>query len=163
MRTLIHLLAVFIIALGTIAADSPSSKIFQMRLVVGAASNDSEKIAIPKKWHARWHEGIDGNYFFVQKAILIDQAALQSANVSFDALGSPLIDIGFSDQGTKQFSEITRTNIQKKLAVFIDGQLITAPLILSQITNGQAQISGTFDSPEATNLVSKLRMAIQKK
>ena len=98
----------------------------------------------------------------MQKAVLIDQAALQSVNVSFDALGSPLIDIGFSDQGTKPFSKITRTNIQKKLAVFIDGQLITAPLVLTQITNGQAQISGTFDSPESTNFVSKLRMALQK-
>jgi preprotein translocase subunit SecD len=62
----------------------------------------------------------------------------------------------FDEEGTKLFSDITEANMGKQVAIFLDGQIISAPTVQSVITNGEAVISGTFTAAEAKELATRL-------
>ncbi len=69
---------------------------------------------------------------------------------------SPEITIEFDAEGSKIFEKITQENIGKVLAIYLDGQIISAPVIQSAISGGQAQITGNFSPKEAKELVGRL-------
>lgn len=84
---------------------------------------------------------------------------LQSAQVQFDnqkGNGQPVVGIEFSPEGTKKFADITSKNIGYPLAIFLDNQLVTAPVIQSAISDGRAVIFGNFTPDEAKKLVIEL-------
>lgn len=80
----------------------------------------------------------------------------KNATVSFDQTGKPLIDIEFNSEGAKKFADITEKNVGKPLAIFLDGNLISAPTVNQKISGGKGQISGQFDIKEAKNLAIQL-------
>ncbi|MCS7092997.1 MAG: protein translocase subunit SecD [Patescibacteria group bacterium] len=78
---------------------------------------------------------------------------IKKASVTFSQeTGKPEVALEFSDEGSKKFQEITRRNIKKPLAIFIDDQLVTAPIVQEEIAGGQARISGAFDLNEAKRI-----------
>lgn len=83
---------------------------------------------------------------------------LKSASVVFQSqgLGEPQISLQFNDEGTKLFADLTKANLGKTIAIFLDGSVISAPRVQSEITNGQAVITGTFTLQEAKDLAQKL-------
>lgn len=82
---------------------------------------------------------------------------LESAQLQFDQTnGSPVVSIKFNREGTELFAEITRENIGRNLAVFLDGEPITVPAIREEIPNGEAVISGGFTPEEARDLARNL-------
>jgi preprotein translocase subunit SecD len=82
---------------------------------------------------------------------------LDTARVEFDqTTGMPLVSLKFNDDGAKLFAEITRSNIGKRLAIFLDGVVISSPTIQQEITGGEAVISGTFNLKEAKELAGSL-------
>jgi len=70
--------------------------------------------------------------------------------------GLPQISLQFDAEGTKLFSDITSRNIGKRVAIFLDGQILSAPTVNSAITNGQAVITGQFTTQQAKELVTRL-------
>lgn len=78
------------------------------------------------------------------------------ADVTFDQLGRPQVSIRFNDEGTKLFTELTRKNLQKPIAIFLDGQLLTSPVVQTEITNGEAVITGNFNTQSAMALARDL-------
>lgn len=79
------------------------------------------------------------------------------ATLVFDQrTGTPQITLQFDAEGTRMFSEITQANIGKTVAIFLDGQILSAPTVQSAITDGQAIISGQFSVQEAKDLVTRL-------
>lgn len=83
---------------------------------------------------------------------------IKTARVEYDGRTSkPQIGIVFNDEGAKLFADITKANIGKNLAILLDGQVISAPTIQSEIIGGQAQISGTFSIQEANQLARSLK------
>jgi preprotein translocase subunit SecD len=83
---------------------------------------------------------------------------LKSAQVQFDTnTRQPLVAISFDDTGKAKFADITGKNIGKILAIFLDGQPISTPVIRDQIKDGSAVISGNFTPDEARNLARDLR------
>ncbi len=70
--------------------------------------------------------------------------------------GAPQITLNFNDEGTKKFAAITQKNIGKRVAIFLDGDIISAPTVQSAITDGKAVISGQFSLAEAKELVTRL-------
>ncbi len=83
---------------------------------------------------------------------------LKNASVGFDnqGLSNPKIDLEFDSEGADMFAEITKRNIGKPLPVFLDGQILTSPTIQAEITGGKAEITGTFTTEEANDLVKRL-------
>ncbi len=82
---------------------------------------------------------------------------LKRSQVAFNpTTGAPYIVLEFNEEGRELFTEITRENIGKVLAVFLDGVPITAPVIQDEIKDGTAQITGTFTAVEARELVKNL-------
>jgi preprotein translocase subunit SecD len=70
--------------------------------------------------------------------------------------GAPQITLQFDAEGTKLFADITAKNIGKSIAIFLDGQILSAPTVQTAITDGQAVITGQFTIQEARELVTRL-------
>jgi preprotein translocase subunit SecD len=71
-------------------------------------------------------------------------------------LSNPQVALRFDDEGSTMFADLTKKNLGKKIAILIDGQIVSAPTVQSEITNGQAVITGNFTQTEAKDLVSRL-------
>ena len=89
-------------------------------------------------------------------------ADLKLAAVQFGGSSSsqpsanPTVNIEFSAVGAKKFAEITKRNIGKPLAIFLDNRLLTAPIVQTEIPDGKAVISGNFTLDDAKRLVIQL-------
>ncbi|MDD5433707.1 MAG: protein translocase subunit SecD, partial [Candidatus Pacebacteria bacterium] len=66
---------------------------------------------------------------------------------------APEILLEFNDEGADLFEQITSQNIGKRLAIFIDDALISAPTVNEAISGGKAQITGSFTVKEAQEMV----------
>jgi len=80
----------------------------------------------------------------------------ESASVAFNNLYVPYVSIKFNDEGAKIFEKLTEENINKPLAIFVGGELISAPNVQQKISGGQAQITGNFSVDEANKLARDL-------
>lgn len=84
---------------------------------------------------------------------------LKKAQVSFNQNSiSPAISVEFNSEGGKMFGEITKANVGKTVGIFLDGKLISAPVVREAITDGRAEISGQFTVEEAKTLVRNLNL-----
>jgi protein-export membrane protein SecD len=83
---------------------------------------------------------------------------LKSASVEFKSQGlsEPEVALKFDAEGTTLFAELTKKNIGKSIAIYLDGQILSAPTVQAEITNGEAVITGNFTVEDAKNLVKKL-------
>ena len=82
---------------------------------------------------------------------------ITGAQMTFDpTTNQPEVNVTFNSQGAQIFSMMTQKNLNKPLAIFLDGQLIEAPVVQQQITNGQAVISGGFTVQTAQQLAQNL-------
>lgn len=69
---------------------------------------------------------------------------------------TPIIGLEFSAEGSKKFAEVTRRNIGKPVAIFVDEYPLSAPTVEAEITAGRAQISGEFSPEQARSLAAML-------
>ena len=82
---------------------------------------------------------------------------LERAVVQFNPTdNSPEVSLQFNKEGADLFAEITKENIGKPIAIFLDGYIISAPRVNDRITGGQAVISGNFNLEEAKTLTQRL-------
>jgi protein-export membrane protein SecD len=94
--------------------------------------------------------GLTGEY--------LSSAALQFGNGSSALATAPLVQINFNSQGAALFSQITGNNVGHELAIFLDGQVISAPVIQQKIDGGTAVISGNFTAESAKSLADNLNL-----
>lgn len=82
---------------------------------------------------------------------------LVSATVEISQTTSePEVALVFNPEGTKLFAKATKDFLHKKVAIFLDDQVITAPNVETEITDGRAVINGSFDSKSAKELSAQL-------
>ncbi|MEI6581157.1 MAG: protein translocase subunit SecD [bacterium] len=82
---------------------------------------------------------------------------LKKATLEFDQnTREPKVGLQFDDTGTKLFAQITKDNVGKIVAIYLDGAPISTPVVREEITGGTAQISGSFTPAEAKQLVGRL-------
>lgn len=82
---------------------------------------------------------------------------LSKATLEFDQnTREPSVNLQFDETGTKLFAEITKANVGKMVAIYLDGAPISTPVVREEIPNGQAVISGSFTPNEAKQLVGRL-------
>ena len=98
----------------------------------------------------------------VQNAYLVRDEAditgeyLDDARVGFDPQQRPIVNFVFNPDGGARFRDITSENLQKPLAIILDDNVYSAPIIQSTIST-RGQISGRFTSQEAADLAIVLR------
>jgi protein-export membrane protein SecD len=91
------------------------------------------------------------------KLTLLTGKNLERAEVIFDQnTQEPQVSLKFDDEGKKMFREITERNVGKKLAIFLDGEPITIPVVQTIIADGRAVITGSQDINEAKELTKRL-------
>ncbi len=83
---------------------------------------------------------------------------LKRAGVEFDQTGAgqPYVSITFDGEGDKLFGELTARLVRQPIGIFLDGELISAPIVQQAIYGGQAQITGNFTVDEAKMLAQRL-------
>jgi preprotein translocase subunit SecD len=81
---------------------------------------------------------------------------LDYSNSSSGGAGQPVVNFSLTDEGAKKFGDLTTRLINKPLAVFLDDQLVTAPIVQSPITTGTGVISGNFTVDSAKKLAVQL-------
>lgn len=93
----------------------------------------------------------------------LDGAELKNAQTTFQGGGQaarvksePVVQITFTDEGTKLFGDVTKANIGSPIAIVLDGQIVSAPVVQTAITDGVAIITGGFTVDEAKQLSIQL-------
>ncbi|MFH1536449.1 MAG: protein translocase subunit SecD [Patescibacteria group bacterium] len=82
---------------------------------------------------------------------------LESAEVIFDSQTNlPQVSLEFDDEGKDLFAELTEKNVDKTIAIYLDGSPISVPVVNEPIRDGRAVISGDFTLEEAKTLGQRL-------
>lgn len=85
--------------------------------------------------------------------VVITGKDVKEASVMLDnQTGKPVVSLKLNDEGTKKFAEATKANVGKNIAITMDGETISNPVVNSAITDGNAIISGSASTEEANNL-----------
>lgn len=91
------------------------------------------------------------------KTTALSGKQLKKAEVTSNPQTSEIqVSLQFNDEGSKLFEELTRKNIGKRIGIFLDGNVISAPNVNQAISGGQAVISGGFNITEAKLLAQRL-------
>jgi len=100
----------------------------------------------------------DDQIYNVNKQIVLSGENLIDAQPGYDNInGSAVVNFKLNNFGANKFANVTKKNIGKRLAIIIDDEVISAPVIRDAITTGNGQISGNFDPQEANNFAILLR------
>lgn len=83
-------------------------------------------------------------------------ASLAFGSGATSGLSAPQILLQFNSDGADLFEKITKEHVGETLAIFLDGQVISAPVIQEAIPGGKATITGNFTAATARDLVRNL-------
>jgi preprotein translocase subunit SecD len=96
--------------------------------------------------------------YLMKKQTQMTGDLLTEARVNIDQLyNEPYVSLSFNSAGAKLFEQITETNVKKRLAIILDNNVYSAPVIQERISGGSAQITGSFSMEEAKDLAIVLR------
>ncbi len=96
--------------------------------------------------------------YLLRKEVLLTGDLLSDARVNIDPVyREPYVIIRFNSQGAKIFERITGENVGKRLAIILDNNVYSAPVIQERIAGGSARITGNFTPEEAHDLAIVLR------
>lgn len=82
---------------------------------------------------------------------------LKNAKEQMGQNKQPLVALEFSDEGGKKFGALTAANIGRNIGIYLDGELLTNPVVNEAITGGSAVITGQRTLEEAKDLAILLR------
>lgn len=100
-------------------------------------------------------QAMQGSMPFIQTGLTGQY--LESATLEFNPTTSaPTVGLQFDAEGSKKFEEITKNNIGKSVAIYLDGEPISTPMVNEAISGGRAVINGDFTPEEARQLVGRL-------
>ncbi|PPR64725.1 MAG: hypothetical protein CFH10_00169 [Alphaproteobacteria bacterium MarineAlpha4_Bin2] len=94
--------------------------------------------------------------YWVRRKVEVSGDSLTDAQPSFDE-NRPVISFRFDQLGARKFGSVTSKNVQRLLAIVLDGKVISAPRINEPITGGSGIITGQFSVQETQDLALLLR------
>ncbi len=96
-------------------------------------------------------------YLALFKPTGLTGSMISKASVEFNTTtNQPLVGLNFTTDGRTLFDKITKENVGNYLGIFLDGTPISVPVIQDEISDGKAQINGTFSLDDAKTLVRNL-------
>lgn len=96
-------------------------------------------------------------YLVLKRAVVVGGGNLTDASVGYGERGEPVVKFSFDGSGAKAFAKATRENVNRRLAIVLDDEIISAPVINGPITGGEGVITGNFTLESAGNLAMMLR------
>ena len=104
----------------------------------------------------------NGQPLLVRKQVVLTGERLTDAQPGFDnQTNEPAVHLRLDGQGARIFQEVTRENVNKRMAILLiekgKGEVITAPVIRTEIPGGRVQISGRMTTTEASDVALLLR------
>ncbi len=89
----------------------------------------------------------------------LDGSAVTDARVSYATQngGNPTVSMSMNAEGANTWARLTKDNIGKQIAIVLDGTVYSYPVVNTEITGGNSEISGNFDIEEATDLTNVLK------
>ncbi len=102
-----------------------------------------------------------GQALILKKQVVLTGDNLSDAQASFDENQQPAVSLTLDGRGARIFKDVSRENIGKRMAIVLfekgKGEVVTAPVIRSEIGGGRVQISGAMTSVEAADTALLLR------
>jgi SecD/SecF fusion protein len=86
---------------------------------------------------------------------------VQSAHVTRGNLNDPVIVFTFDADGASIFGEVTKANLGRQLAIILDGELYSAPVIRTEILGGSGEITGSFSEKDAFELANIMQNPLE--
>ncbi|MCL2075848.1 MAG: protein translocase subunit SecD [Betaproteobacteria bacterium] len=97
----------------------------------------------------------------LKRQVVLTGEHLTDARPGFDENGQPAVHLTFNPTGSRIFRDVSRENIGKRMAILLfekgRGEVVTAPVIKTEIGGGRVQISGRMTSSEASDIALLLR------
>lgn len=123
--------------------------------------DDSANLERAKTGHAPLDSKIvkseDGSEIMViKKKVIVSGDQLNNAQAQFQE-AMPVVHFSLNNMGAKKFAEATTKNRGKRLAIILDGRVLSAPVINDPIVGGDGVISGHFTVESATELALMLK------
>ena len=89
----------------------------------------------------------------------LDGGVVTDARVQYDNRrgGEPTVSMSMNAEGANTWARLTKENIGKQIAIVLDGTVYSYPVVNTEITGGNSEISGHFDVEEATDLTNVLK------
>jgi SecD/SecF fusion protein len=100
---------------------------------------------------------LESKPLLIKKKVLLTGAAVKNASVSIGDYNEPYVSVDFNRRGATEFGKITGENVKRRLAIILDDQVRSAPVIQERIGGGKAQITGSYTPAEAHDLAIVLR------
>ncbi len=101
---------------------------------------------------------IDRKPYVLKRRVVLTGDLLTDATVNIDQrYNEPYVSMQFSTLGARKFAKLTADNVGKRMAIILDGNVYSAPVIRERIGGGRAQISGSFTMEESQDLSIVLR------
>lgn len=101
----------------------------------------------------------EGSIYLRDKAE-ITNAEIAEAKLGYDTRGGAAVDIRLTEAGAAKLKKISRGHLEKRLAILIDGKLLMAPRIRSEM-GSEAQITGRFSVAEAQRIADGIARGIE--
>jgi protein-export membrane protein SecD len=102
--------------------------------------------------------GKEERYYLLKSTPELTGATLVNAKVELGGeFGYPHVSLEFNKEGAKVFAAVTEANVERNLAIVLDGVVQSAPVIRTRIPDGKAIIEGNFSMDEAKLLATVLR------
>ncbi len=102
-----------------------------------------------------------GQALILKRQVILTGENLTDARASFDENQQPAVDLVLDARGARIFKDVSRESIGKRMAIVLfekgKGEVVTAPVIRSEIGGGRVQISGAMTSEEAADTALLLR------
>ncbi|GAA0519169.1 protein translocase subunit SecD [Pigmentiphaga sp. GD03639] len=104
----------------------------------------------------------DGRPVLVRRQVVLTGENLQDAQAGFDGqTQQPAVHLTLDAKGARIFRDVTRDNVGKRMAILLfekgKGEVVTAPVIRTEISGGRVQISGSMTTVEANDTALLLR------
>ena len=135
----------------------------EVRMVDESAEARSAELGSgPVPFGSEKYNDANGQAIIVKKQVVLTGENLNDAQPGFDSQNhEPTVNLTLDGKGSMIFKDVTRDNIGKRMAILLfekgKGQVVTAPVIRSEIGGGRVQISGRMTTKEASDTALLLR------
>jgi preprotein translocase subunit SecD len=128
----------------------------------GTEARSAEAGAGPVPFGSERYLERSGQGVIVKKQVILTGENLTDAQPGFDSqTQEPTVNLSLDAKGARIFRDVTRENINKRMAILLfekgKGEVVTAPVIRSEIGGGRVQISGRMTTTEAADTALLLR------